>query len=84
MRSDCESYGRRGATAKEKTTDPFRAEKVADFGANVSFEGELGIWDENYALNTIFKEKQSKSKLKIIMQRSILNPPISKSYLRAC
>ena len=30
---------------------------VADFGANVGFEGGLSIWEKNYALNTIFKEK---------------------------
>jgi catechol 2,3-dioxygenase-like lactoylglutathione lyase family enzyme len=29
---------------------------VADFGANVGFEGGLGIWERNYALNTIYKE----------------------------
>ncbi|NLE03518.1 MAG: glyoxalase [Crenarchaeota archaeon] len=30
---------------------------ISDFGANVSFEGGLSIWEKNYALNTIFKEK---------------------------
>jgi len=28
-----------------------------DFGANVTFEGGLSIWETNYALNTIFKQK---------------------------
>lgn len=30
---------------------------TVDFGANVGFEGGLSIWEKNYALNTIFKEK---------------------------
>lgn len=30
---------------------------VADFGANVGFEGGLSIWEKNYALYTIFREK---------------------------
>ncbi len=32
---------------------------TVDFGANVGFEGGLSIWEKNYALNTIFKEKAS-------------------------
>ena len=28
-----------------------------DFGRNVGFKGGLGIWDRDYALNLIFKEK---------------------------
>jgi catechol 2,3-dioxygenase-like lactoylglutathione lyase family enzyme len=30
---------------------------TVDFGANVGFEGGLSIWEKNYALDTIFKEK---------------------------
>ncbi len=30
---------------------------VADFGANVGFEGGLSIWEKNYALHTIFGDK---------------------------
>jgi catechol 2,3-dioxygenase-like lactoylglutathione lyase family enzyme len=30
---------------------------VSDFGANVTFEGGLSIWETNYALRTIFGEK---------------------------
>ena len=30
---------------------------VTDFGANVTFEGGLSLWEKNYALNTIFGEK---------------------------
>ncbi len=30
---------------------------TVDFGANVGFEGGLSIWEKNYALHTIFKEK---------------------------
>lgn len=30
---------------------------VADFGANISFEGGLSLWEKNYALNTIFGKK---------------------------
>lgn len=32
---------------------------TVDFGANVGFEGGLSIWEKNYALNTIFKDKAS-------------------------
>jgi len=30
---------------------------TVDFGANVGFEGGLSIWEKNYALKTIFKDK---------------------------
>jgi len=33
---------------------------VMDFGENVGFEGGLAIWDKDYALNLIFKEKAKK------------------------
>jgi catechol 2,3-dioxygenase-like lactoylglutathione lyase family enzyme len=33
---------------------------VMDFGENVSFEGGLAIWEKDYALNLIFKEKAKK------------------------
>ena len=36
---------------------------VADFGANVGFEGGLSIWEKNYALNTVFGEKAKEIKV---------------------
>lgn len=30
---------------------------VQDFGANVTFEGGLSLWEKNYALNVIFEGK---------------------------
>lgn len=36
---------------------------VADFGANVGFEGGLSIWERNYALNTIYKEKAKQTQV---------------------
>jgi predicted enzyme related to lactoylglutathione lyase len=36
---------------------------VADFGKNVGFEGGLSIWEKNYALKTIFKDKSDDIKV---------------------
>lgn len=34
-----------------------------DFGLNVAFEGNLAIWEKNYALNTIFSENAKNVKV---------------------
>ena len=36
---------------------------IMDFGRNVAFEGNLAIWEKEYALNTIFSEKAKKLKV---------------------
>ena len=45
------------ATSKRFYNEVLGQKIVADFGANVSFEGGLSFWEKNYALNTIFGEK---------------------------
>jgi uncharacterized glyoxalase superfamily protein PhnB len=34
-----------------------------DFGRNVGFEAGLAIWEKDYALNLIFKEKKNQTKV---------------------
>ena len=36
---------------------------IMDFGRNVAFEGNFAIWEEEYALNTIFSENAKKKKV---------------------
>jgi predicted enzyme related to lactoylglutathione lyase len=43
--------------AKQFYSEILEQKIVADFGKNEGFEGGLSIWEKDYALNTIFKEK---------------------------
>ncbi len=45
------------ARSKRFYSEVLGQKTVADFGANVGFEGGLSIWETSYALNMIFGEK---------------------------
>jgi len=45
------------ATSKRFYNEVLGQKIVADFGANVSFEGGLSLWEKNYALNTICRSQ---------------------------